>query len=109
VGFDFPAAYALTVCIEAAALFLLLRDRYGAGLIARNAVLASTLTLPFVWFAFPHLGFGWGLQTAIAEAFAAAAEAGVYALAFPKMTPKDAVLASVLCNWASFITGLALA
>jgi hypothetical protein len=107
VGFGFPAAYALTVCIEATALFLLLRDRYGAGLIARNAVLASTLTLPFVWFACPALGLGWGLQTAAAETFAVAMEAGIYFLAFSGMKPKEALLTSALCNWASFIIGLA--
>ena len=93
---DFISAYALTVGIEAAALFLLLRRDYGAPLIARNAVLASSLTLPFVWFAFPALGLSWGPQTAVAEAFAAIIEAGVYACAFRGMKLKDAILAGVL-------------
>jgi hypothetical protein len=106
---DFAAAYALTVSIEAVALFLLFRRQYGAMLIARNAVLASSLTLPFVWLVFPAMGLGWGLQTAAAEAFATLTEAGLYAVAFRGIRPKDALLASVLCNWCSFITGLALA
>ncbi len=106
---DFISAYALTVSIEAVALFLLLRRDYGAALIARNAVLASSLTLPFVWFVFPALGLSWGPQTALAEAFAALAEAGFYAIAFKGMKMKDALLSSVLCNWASFIIGLAVA
>jgi hypothetical protein len=105
---DFLSAYALTVSIEAVALYLLLRREYGAALIARNAVLASSLTLPFVWFAFPALGLPWGLQTAAAEAFAAVSEAGFYAFAFNGMKTRDALLASVLCNWASFIIGLAI-
>jgi len=105
---DFVAAYALTVGIEAVALYLLLGKEYGTALIVRNAVLASSLTLPFVWFVFPALGLAWGLQTAAAETFAAFAEAGVYALAFQGMKTKDALLASVLCNWASFIIGLAI-
>lgn len=106
---DFIAAYALTVSIEAVALYLLLRDRFGAVLIARNAIVASSITLPFVWFAFPALNLGWGMQTALAEAFAAFAEAGIYIVAFRGIRPKDAILASVLCNWASFVIGLALA
>ncbi|MCI0503989.1 hypothetical protein L0Y65_04725 [Candidatus Micrarchaeota archaeon] len=106
---DFVFACALTVGIEAAALFLLLRGRYEAALIARNAAIASSLTLPFVWFAFPALGLGWGMQTALAEAFAALAEAGIYAFAFKGIKPEEALLASVLCNWCSFIIGLAMA
>jgi len=106
---DFISAYALTVGIEAAALYLLLRNEYGTILIARNAILASSLTLPFVWFVFPALGLSWGPQTALAEAFAVFAEAGAYAFAFRGMAFRDALLASVLCNWASFIIGLAIA
>ncbi|MFH0884635.1 MAG: hypothetical protein V1861_02915 [Candidatus Micrarchaeota archaeon] len=105
---DFLSAYALTVLVEAVALYLLLRNQYGAALIARNAVIASSLTLPFVWFVFPSLGMQWGLQTAVAEAFAVFAETGVYSLAFKGMKMKDALLSSVLCNWASFIIGLAI-
>ena len=68
---DFLAAYALTLAIEGVALYLLLHDRYGAGLVARNAIIASSVTLPFVWFAFPALNLAWGAQTALAEGFAA--------------------------------------
>ncbi len=105
---DFLAAYVLTIAIEACALFALLRKNYGAALIAGNAVLASSLTLPFLWFAFPALGLPWGVQTALAEAFAVVAEAGIYRAAFRGMAWKDAFLASVCCNWLSFIIGIAL-
>lgn len=106
---DFFAAFALTIIIEGAVLSLILRGRYGTLLVTRNAIIASSLTLPFVWFAFPHLGLGWGAQTAIAEAFASVAEAGFYALAFRGIGNRDALLASIACNWASFVIGLAAA
>jgi len=101
-------ACALTLGVEGVALFLLLRNQHGAALIARNAAVASSLTLPFVWFVFPPLGLQWGLQTAAAEAFAVLAEAGFFSLAFKGMKMKDALLTSVLCNWCSFIIGLAM-
>ena len=89
-------------------LYLINRDRYPGSIIARNAVIASSLTLPFVWFAFPMIQCGWGLQTALAESFAVAVEAVFYRYAFKKMGWRDALATSVLCNWASFIIGLAL-
>jgi hypothetical protein len=74
----------------------------------RNSVIASTLTLPFVWFFFFNLDLPWGLQTAMAEVFAVLVECGVYAILFKKIMLRDAILASAACNWASFIFGLAI-
>ncbi len=105
---EFWQAYALTLLIEGAALFLFLRGRYDYGIIVRNAVAASSLTLPFVWFVFPSLGLGWGTQTALAEGFAFLAEGALYANLFPGLKAKDALVASAVCNLPSFLAGLAL-
>ncbi len=107
---DFPTAYALTLAIESAALYLILRGRYGAALIARNSLAANTATLPLVWLAFPLLSpfLGWGLYTAGAEIFAFLAEAGAYRLLFPDIGWRGAALASLACNALSFTAGLAL-
>lgn len=105
---DFFLAYFLTLVIETAALWIMLRRRFGARLIARNAVVASSLTLPFVWFFFPALGLAWVPQTALAEAFAFVAEAGVYAALFPRLGLREALTASFACNCLSFCAGLAL-
>jgi hypothetical protein len=105
---DFFQAYCLTVAVEGAALFILLRGRYAAALIVKNAFAASTLTLPVVWFVFPRLGMGWVLQTAVSEAFAVAVESGAYFLLFKRLGARDAFLASAACNLASFVVGLAV-
>jgi len=102
---DFISAYALTITIETIILYLLLRDRYGTGLIVRNSLIASSLTLPFVWFVFPWLGSSWAVWTAMAELFAFGVEAGIYMMLFERMGWKQAVLASFICNSASFVIG----
>ncbi len=105
---DFFQAYCLTLAVEGIVLFILLRSRYAALLIAKNAFVASTLTLPFVWFVFPRLGMAWGLWIAVSEAFAVVAESGVYFLLFKRLGARDAFLASAACNLASFLAGLAI-
>ena len=105
---DFVSAYALTVAIEAVALFLVLKKEYGVALIARNAVIASSLTLPFVWFVFGGLALPWMAAIALGEAFAVLVEAGFYKLAFRGMVLERALLTSIACNLASFIIGLLL-
>ena len=52
---EFALAYALTLAIEAAALYAMLRGGYGPLLIARNSLIANTITHPIVWFAYPAL------------------------------------------------------
>lgn len=94
--------------IEASVLFFILRKGYGPIEITKNAIAASSLTLPFVWFFFPALGLGWAMQTALAETFAVIAEGGVYAALFPRLKLADAMLASLACNCVSFGIGLAL-
>jgi hypothetical protein len=105
---DFPQAYLLSLAIETPILVLIFRDRYDWSRTVRNAVIATSVTLPFVWFAFPLLGLPWGLQTAISEVFALVIEATIYRLLFSKTGWREAFLASALCNAASFLIGLAL-
>jgi hypothetical protein len=105
---DFPQAYLLSLAIETPVLLLIFRNGYGWSLVARNAVIATSVTLPFVWFAFPLLGLHWELQTAISEGFAVLAEAAAYRLLLPKTGWREALFASTLCNSASFLAGLAL-
>jgi hypothetical protein len=106
---EFVYAYALTVIIETVIAILLLRGRYDKTLIVRNSIIANSLTLPFVWFLFPVLGFGsWWLQTAVAEVFAFVAEAVVYRALFPKIGLTEALKVSLACNVASFLAGLAV-
>jgi uncharacterized protein (DUF2062 family) len=103
---DFASAYIVTVAVETVLLFLLLHKRYPAWLIARNSITANSLTLPFVWFAFPAFGFGWLIGTSIAELFAFGVEAAVYRWLFGKIGWEDAILASLVCNAASLAVGL---
>lgn len=104
---EFAEAYALTVVIEAAVLWLLLRRDYHPIPIAVNAIVASSITLPFVWFAFPMLGWAYPAQIAASELFAVLVEAGVYARLFHGMGLGRALTVSLLCNAASFLAGLA--
>jgi hypothetical protein len=107
----FALAYFFTIVIETALLLAILGKRFPAHLIARNSLIASTITLPFVWFVFPSLmgpGFGYTAQIAVSELFAFVGEAALYWKLFPGLKPKDAIIASLICNTGSFLIGLAL-
>jgi len=103
---QFAVALILTITIEAIVLFLILHKERKASDIAVNAVVASTLTLPFVWFVFGGLALPWAVKTGMAEGFAVLVEAGFYKLAFRGMALEKALMASFICNAASFIIGL---
>ena len=106
---DFLLAYFFTILIESSVLILLLFRKYKLKLIVRNAVIASSLTLPFVWFLFPVLGLGsWVLQTSLAEIFAFAAEAWIFTMLFKGISWRNAIVASFLANAVSFFAGLLL-
>lgn len=105
---DFFSAYFLTIGIELMVLFVLMHKRYDIILIIKNGIIASSLTLPFVWFVFPYLGSGYWTWLGLAEIFAFLSESAVYYFLFPKMSPKDAIITSFLCNLASFSIGFAL-
>ncbi|MBI5047229.1 hypothetical protein HZC07_05885 [Candidatus Micrarchaeota archaeon] len=87
-----------------------MHKQYGFWLILRNAIAASSITLPFVWFVFPIVGswfsFGWVVYTSVAEIFAFGIEAIFYRFFFPKMNWKHAIVASFICNLLSFGIGL---
>ncbi|VVB98417.1 Uncharacterised protein [uncultured archaeon] len=105
---SFIQAYAITIAAETALLFMLLRKDYTPGLVARNALAASTLTLPFVWFVFPLLRASYAVQIGASEIFAVLVEAGVYFVLFPKMKMERAAVLSFVCNAFSFLLGLAV-
>lgn len=104
---EFIAAYALTLAVEIPVLLVLLGKQHGWKLTARNGIVASSLTLPFVWFVFPSLGLGYWPALAVSEIFAFAAEAGIYFALFKKIGARRAIVASAACNSASFILGMA--
>jgi hypothetical protein len=105
---DFLLAYFLTIFIEGTILVLLLRRKYELKLIIRNAIIASSLTLPFVWFFFPLLGLDWTIQTLLAELFAFATEAWIFTILFKGMDWKNAIIASFVANAVSFFAGFLL-
>ncbi|VVC04479.1 Uncharacterised protein [Candidatus Bilamarchaeum dharawalense] len=105
---NFIAAYTLTVLIETVALFILLRKKYETTTILKNGFVASTVTLPFVWFVFPLLGFGWTLTFVFSEVFAIVVEAIWYKLAFKQMGYGNSLVLSLICNLLSIVAGLLL-
>lgn len=105
---NFFSAYALTIATETLILYFILRKDYRTGTIVRNSVIASTLTLPFVWFFFPLFPVGYAVRIGISELFAFAAEAGVYAILFEKIGWKKAAAISFAANAISFSAGIAV-
>jgi hypothetical protein len=103
---DFLQAYLLTLLLEAVALLSLLWKRFPAHIITRNALVASTLTLPFVWFLFPYLGASYPIQVLISELFAVIVEALLFLRLFKGLTLKDAFLYSAVANMFSFSMGM---
>jgi hypothetical protein len=71
--------------------------------------LVSLVTLPAVWYAFPLLPLPDFWVTGLSEGFAFSAEAGLLFLAFRGgISLKHIISLSLLMNFVSFITGLAL-
>lgn len=104
---NFVQAYVLTIAVEMLVLWLLLRKGYDWKEIGMNAAIASSATLPFVWFVFPHLIPNFWQQAATSEIFAFAVESGIYFLLFKNLGAARATIASFGCNAASFIVGMA--
>lgn len=72
-------------------------------------VLGSVLSLPVVWFGFPHLALPGGLVVGLSEAFAVLFEAGLIYLAVRRSMPfKHAAALSLAMNGVSFLFGLFL-
>lgn len=105
---EFLQAYAITLAIEGMVLYFILRKQYAVTEIVKNSVLASTITLPFVWFVFPLSGLSWFYVTAISEVFAVIVETWIYKTTFRKISWRMAFGSSFVCNVASFVIGLLL-
>jgi len=113
LGFLFAAI--LTIIIEVAVLFAIIRRwlKIKKGLISDlklilAGIFASALTLPFAWFVLPIIfvlipvPF---LPTLFIELIVIVAEAAIYYFVL-KLSVKNALIASAICNICSFILGL---
>ena len=107
----FLRALALTVFVETILLFLIVRRFYklpeaqlSRVLLFIGGVLASSATLPYVWFVFPAFIQNRTFYTIAAESFAVIAETAIFIILF-RMGWKKALLLSACCNAGSFIAG----
>lgn len=106
---SFLIALGATLMVETIVLLglsRLRRDPFSPERIAGASILASTLTIPYVWFVFPPLApAGWGIASG--EAFAFLAEALIYRRLLPASWP-TAILYSAAANLASYLFGIYL-
>jgi hypothetical protein len=93
------AAFASTVLVECAVVWLLRRRRADLAV-----ALLAQLTHPLAWTAYHCLAFDPILRLVCVEAFALAAEAILYARAL-RMTPVAALGLSAIANGASLAAG----
>ncbi|MFH1393985.1 MAG: hypothetical protein ABII71_03180 [Candidatus Micrarchaeota archaeon] len=103
---SFPQAFLLTLVLETSVIYILLRRRYEAKDIVLNSALANTMTHPLVWFLFPAMGLGYGMQAISSELFAFLAEAVILSSMFRNMSLKEGAVLSLAANAVSFATGL---
>ena len=110
----FLRSLALTILIETSLLFLIVRRFYKLpeaqlrrARLLFGGMLASTATLPYVWFVFPAFIQNRALYAVVVESFAIAAETAIFAMLF-RMGWKKALLLSACCNAGSFIAGKVL-
>ncbi|MFH1520302.1 MAG: hypothetical protein ABID61_01525 [Candidatus Micrarchaeota archaeon] len=103
---EFLQAYVLTIIIECIVLYFLVRKHYPSVAILKNGIIASTITLPFVWFVFPLLGLPWIYVTLISESFAFVVEGIIYLKIFNQIKAPMAFFCSFTCNVASVVIGL---
>lgn len=102
----FLVALAITLAIEVPALIVLFkflkfkitRKIFCVGLIA------STMTLPYVWFVIPAF-FSGNTYVFVAEAFAVIAEAVLF-FRLLELGAKESLLISAVVNMLSFVLGL---
>jgi len=107
----FLRAWVLTVIIETAALFFVLRCLYkiSASHVSNKRLLflgifCSSVTLPFVWFVFPLVIKSYFFFLVVAEAFAVITEAWIYSM-FLQLNYRKVLLVSLICNAISFLIG----
>jgi hypothetical protein len=106
----FITSMVFTVGLETAVLFLLMRTVFRKTWVSRNvllqtALLANFATVPYVWFVFPYL-FNWPRETSLlfSEPFVFLVEAIIYRY-FLNVSWRTALVASFLCNVASYYAG----
>ncbi len=108
---NFLISLALTIVIETAVLWFLLRKIYArdfkkvpGSLLVFSGILTSASTLPYVWFIVP-LFTNPSTFTPVAETFALVIEAIEYRFLLDTGL-KKAFLISLACNAVSFLVGL---
>ncbi len=104
----------LTIAIETAVLFALVRHFFKIGrkklpssLLLFAGIIASSATLPYVWFVLPAFAASHSAFVFAAEFFAIAAESAAYFFIL-KIDFNKALAISFACNAASFLLGVAL-
>lgn len=106
---DWLRAFAITLLVEAAvATPLLARVEARLGRRAMAVALVNLATHPLVWFLFPGIAAPHAIRLALSEAWAFAAEAVGYAVVWPGIGARRALLVSLLANGASLAVGLLL-
>jgi hypothetical protein len=103
-------AFSLTAIVEIPIVVTLTR-RVPLPLWRRSAIafFAQLATHPAVWFIFPRIvGLTGREATWLSEVWAWLAEACLYAVAFPRCSPLQAIGVSAFANGASYAVGLML-
>ena len=110
---SFVSALALTLMVENIALFLVMRHafsadyrRIGIWKILFAGILASSLTLPCLWFVMPAV-LAYPHSLVVGELLVFIAEAFIYYKVLGIDLKKAAAL-SLICNLCSFLIGLAI-
>jgi len=111
---QFIFALLITVAVETLVLFALVRKhlhlpakKLGNRLVAFSGVLASALTLPYLWFVLPYFIGNYWEYVFFSEAFAIIVEAAIYHVLL-KQEFRRALLLSLACNLVSFALGFAI-
>jgi hypothetical protein len=100
-------AFALTLAVELAVAFPLLRDAEPSRFRRVVAIVFANLAShPIVWFVIARVVTPSTLAIPVAEAWAVASEAVFYGLVFPSMGRLGALGVSAVVNAASFTVGL---
>lgn len=106
---EFLRALLCTLAVEVPIVFLLLKYVYQLEMqvtkIIFTGIVASTLTLPYLWFVLPAFIFDWTLFSCIGETAVIVVEAIIYK-EFLNLTITQALVVSLVSNGASIIFGL---
>jgi hypothetical protein len=108
---QFLIALLITLAVETGLLFLVIRVLFrmpdsvvGDGVVLTAGILASLITLPYVWFVLPAYIHTHRTYVLTAESLVLVAET-VILMILLRLHPARALVASAICNGASFIVG----